>query len=75
MRLPSRLAGKRERVRGRSGRSYPTVDLGLHRDPSNQRDGDSNPAQDEPEYPETFLVSHPSPLVRRISPPQPRYDG
>jgi hypothetical protein len=31
----------------------------LHSDRSNQRDGNSNPTQDEPECPEPFLVGHP----------------
>ena len=53
------LAGRREHVRVHRGRSHPAVDLGLHSDRSNQRDGNSNPTQDEPECPEPFLVGHP----------------
>jgi len=64
------LAGRREHVRVHSGRSHPAVVLGLHGDRSNQRDGNSDPTQGEPQYPETFLVGHPQfpfPLSERLA--------
>jgi hypothetical protein len=45
---PGRFSGKLDRVGVHNGRRQPAVDLDLHSDRSNQRDGNGDPAQDEP---------------------------